>query len=298
MKYHVGEKELEFGSELGELRDCNNLLGNPEALRARMAEDGYLLVRGLHPRERVMAARRTILEFMRDQGNQLMPGTDLMDAVINPEGKPARLMGNKAITHQPSVLAVLEGEPVTQFFAQYLGEPVITFDYKWLREVGRSGFTGAHFDNVYMGRGSRRLHTCWTPFGDIPIEQGTLAICVGSHKLPSFARMRDTYGQMDVDRDRVDGWFTNDPLEITQKFGGQWCTANMQAGDVIIITMFTLHGSTNNTTNRWRLSCDTRFQPAAEPADERWVGENPKAHYAWHNGPTKTMSTARAEWGI
>jgi ectoine hydroxylase-related dioxygenase (phytanoyl-CoA dioxygenase family) len=121
---------------------------------------------------------------------------------------------------------------------------------------------------------------------------------VGSHNLPGFAKMRETYGQMDVDRDRVTGWFTNDPLEITQKFGGQWQTANMRAGDVIIITMFTLHGSTNNTTNRWRLSCDTRFQPAADPADERWVGENPKAHYAWHSGETKPMDVARAEWGV
>ena len=27
-----------------------------------------------------------------------------------------------------------------------------------------------------MGRGSRRLTTCWIPFGDIPIEQGTLLV--------------------------------------------------------------------------------------------------------------------------
>jgi len=298
MKYAVGEGQLEFGTELGELRDCNGLLGDAAALRARMAEDGYLLVRGLHPRERVLTARRAILEFMQKQGNRIQAGTDLMEAEINPDGKPVRLMGNKAITHDPRILAVLEGDPVTQFLARYFGEPVITFDYKWLREVGRTGFTGAHFDNVYMGRGSKRLLTCWTPFGDIPIEQGTLAICVGSHNLPGFAKMRETYGQMDVDRDRVTGWFTNDPLEITKKFGGQWQTANMCAGDVIIITMFTLHGSTNNTTNRWRLSCDTRFQPAADPADERWVGENPKAHYAWHSGETKPMEVARAEWGV
>ncbi|MDA0578468.1 MAG: phytanoyl-CoA dioxygenase family protein, partial [Verrucomicrobia bacterium] len=178
------------------------------------------------------------------------------------------------------------------------GEPVITFDYKWLREVGQTGYTGYHFDNVYMSRGSQRLLTCWTPFGDIPISQGTLAVCAGSNHLPGFAKVRDTYGKMDVDRDHVDGWFSNDPLEITKKFGGQWVTADMRAGDVIIITMFTLHGSTNNTTNRWRLSCDTRFQPAADPVDERWVGPKPKAHYAWHTGKIKQMAEARAEWGV
>ena len=64
--------------------------------------------------------------------------------------------------------------------------------------------------------------------------------------------------------------------------------------------MFTMHGSTNNTTDRWRLSCDTRFHPAADPVDERWIGEHPKAHYAWHSDPTKMkpMQKARAEWGV
>ena len=298
MKVEVGERTLEFGGELGELRDCNALLNDRDALQARMAEDGYLLVRGLQPREAVLEARRAIFEYMRDHGDQLQPGTELMDGVINPDAAPTRLLGNREITHQPPVRAVLESRNIFDFFETCFGERPLTFDYKWLRQVGRSGFTGAHYDNVYMGRGSKRLLTCWTPFGDIPIEQGTLCICAGSHNLDSFARVRDTYGQMDVDRDHVTGWFTNDPLEITEKFGGQWQTTNFEAGDVLIITMHTMHGSTNNTTDRWRLSCDTRFQPASDPVDERWVGENPMAHYAWMKGKTREMADARAEWGI
>jgi hypothetical protein len=42
--------------------------------------------------------------------------------------------------------------------------------------------------------------------------------------------------------------------------------------------MFTMHGSLTNTSNRYRLSCDTRYQRADEPVDERWVGENPPAN--------------------
>jgi hypothetical protein len=298
MRVKIGERDLEFGRELGELRDCNTLLNDTQALRARLAEDGYLLVRGLHPRDKVLAARAAILEFMRANGDAVLPGTDLMDGVINPAARPVRLMGNPAITHDPRVLAVLEGAPIFVFFENFFGEAPRTFDYKWLRQVDAGGFTGAHFDNVYMSRGSTRLLTCWTPLGDIPIEQGTLCICEGSHNLPAFARMRETYGQMDVDRDRVDGWFSNDPMEITRKFGGMWKTAEFRAGDVMIFPMFTLHGSTNNTTARWRLSCDTRFQPAADPVDERWIGAQPKGHYAWYSGATKPMATARAEWGV
>jgi hypothetical protein len=42
--------------------------------------------------------------------------------------------------------------------------------------------------------------------------------------------------------------------------------------------MYTMHASMDNHTNRLRLSTDTRYQLAAEPVDERWIGEDPIAH--------------------
>lgn len=42
--------------------------------------------------------------------------------------------------------------------------------------------------------------------------------------------------------------------------------------------MDTIHGSIDNTTQRIRLSTDTRYQRSDEPADESWVGENPIGH--------------------
>jgi len=299
-KIQVGEQQLEWGTQLVELRDCNDVLEDGDALREQFETDGYLLVRDLHERDAVLAARRKIFEYLRDEGGAIPGETDVMEGVIAPEGKMPKTMGHRPITHTPEVRAVLEGKPIFEFFETFFGETPRTFDYKWLRAVGEGTFTGAHYDVVYMGRGSKRLHTCWTPFGDIPIEQGTLCVCVGSHNLPGFQKVRDTYGKMDVDRDKVQGWFEGDPTKITDKFGGQWATTNFRAGDVLIIGMFTMHMSTTNTTGKWRLSCDTRFQPAADPVDERWVGENPKAHYGWHSDPDNslTMAEAREEWGV
>ena len=45
---------------------------------------------------------------------------------------------------------------------------------------------GAHVDNVYMGRGTSNLLTIWTPFGDNPIEMGSLAVVESSHKMPQM----------------------------------------------------------------------------------------------------------------
>ncbi|MCZ7647739.1 MAG: phytanoyl-CoA dioxygenase family protein [Planctomycetota bacterium] len=294
----MGKRELELGGKyLGNLRDSNELLDNPEALRARMTEDGYLLLRGLQPRENVVAARRVLLENL-SANKQLDPNAPLMDGVIGEGGRGAFMGGAKAVTHTPEFLSVVESPQIMGFFDRFFSEQSLTFDYKWLRAVGKGGYTGAHYDVVYMGRGSARLHTVWTPLADISYEDGPLALLLGSHNLEGFKKLRETYGRMDVDRDKVQGWFSDDPMHLVDTFGGRFATTEFRMGDVLIFGMYTMHGSITNQTGRFRLSCDTRYQPASDPVDERWVGENPIAHYGWHKGETKSMETARKEWGV
>jgi hypothetical protein len=278
IKVRFGPRQVDFpGDHLAELRDANALLDDPSALRQRMAEDGYLYLRELIPRQAVLAARAAIMQHMAEQ-EALVPGRPVLEGAMPRGGKGVPMMGRKHITHSPDVLAVLENPRLFDFFAQYFDEPARTFDYKWLRAVGNEGYTGSHYDVVYMGRGSQRLHTAWIPLGDIAVQQGTLAINVGSNHAPGFETVRQTYGRMDVDRDGTDGWFATDPQQITDNYGGQWATANFQAGDVVIFGMFTMHCSTTNTTDRFRLSCDVRYQPASDPVDERWVDQQPPGH--------------------
>jgi hypothetical protein len=297
MILRMGDTDLEFGGPyLGELRDANGILDDVPALRARMEEDGYLLVRGLHDRDAVIEARRVVLEAL-NEAELLEPGAPLMDGLLK-EGCPGTYFGgNKQVTHSEEVLRVLEGDPIMRFFSQFLEGPALTLDFKWMRVVGPESFTGAHYDVVYMGRGTTNLYTCWTPFSDISLEEGPLGICVGSHR---FERIKQTYGKMDVDRDDVHGWFSNDPKEIVDKYGGQWATTTFEMGDVLIFGMYTMHASFRNQTRKARISTDTRYQLATEPVDERWVGENPIAHYAWGKNPTTrvSMEEARARWGV
>lgn len=298
MKVRFGLRDVTFpGGDLGELRTANQLLGDTPALQARMAEDGYLLLRGLIPREQVLQARRTILEHMQSR-QALTPGLPAMEGVMPRGGRSVPMMGRKGIAHHPQVLAVIEHPALFAFFDAFFGTPSLTFNYKWLRAVGNEQYTGAHFDTVYMGRGSTHLHTVWIPLGDLSIEQGVLAMCRGSHNLASFERLRQTYGRMDVDRDRTEGWFTRDPMEIVEQFGGEWLVSDYRAGDVMIFGMHTMHASTTNLTNRFRLSCDVRYQPAADPADSRWVGADGTGHTALGKEPLRTMEEARREWGV
>lgn len=301
MKVKFCRTEVEYpGQKLGELRDSNDLLGDVTAIRKRIEQDGYLLFRNFIDRETVLSAREAIVRHLDDK-NALVKGPPLLEAVMPRTGKEVRMTGQSEITHHPSSLAVFENGRLFDFFKSYFGEEAVTYDYKWLRAVGNENFTGCHYDVVYMGRGSRNVHTVWIPLGEIPVSQGTLAICEGSHNLESFARLRNTYGGIDVDRDMIsDGWFSSDPYEITEKFGGRWLTTNFNPGDILIFGLYTLHASTTNLTDKFRISCDIRFQPKGEKMDERWEGRNPSGHYAWGKDERKEkpISELRKEWGI
>ena len=295
MELTMGVRTLELGGQyLGELREANRFMGDADALRLRMAEDGYLLIRKLHDPARVRAARQVILANLEANG-QLDRAHPLDEAVIAPGSRGSFLGGAKTITHTPEFLGLVESAELMAFFSDFLGAPALTFNYKWLRCVGHGDFTGAHYDIVYMGRGTQNLYTLWTPLGDVPYHKGPLAILKDSHHIQ---QLRETYGRMDVDRDHVTGSFSNDPLEMIERYGGRWLTSEFEMGDALIFGMYTMHGSLNNTTDQFRISCDTRYQRADEPADERWVGENPIAHYAWMQGETVPMEEARKRWGV
>jgi hypothetical protein len=273
MMVKVGSRELEMGGpHLTELRDSNDLLNDIQALRERMEEDGYLFIRGFHERGQVLEARRSILEKM-DRMGKLDRDTLLEDGVMA-DGSRSIFMGG---TNEdlPELLNVLNGKHVMKFFDRLIGEPSLTYHYKWLRAVGKGDFTGAHYDIIYMGRGTHNVYTVWSPIGDVSYEMGGLAICLGSHR---FEDLKKSYGSKDSDRDGV-GHYTKDPLEITERFGGKWATTSFQAGDVLIFGMFLLHCSLENTTNQYRLSVDARYQSQHEQVDERWSGKKPKGHF-------------------
>jgi len=298
MKIKFGHRMLEFPSQqIGTLEDSNDLIGDYHLLKDRLAEDGYLLLRGFIEREKVLAARQQILEHLEEM-NKLVPGKPILEGVMPQGTSGVDLAGYGSISHHPAVLDVLENPRLFELFSELLEVNVDTYNYKWLRAIGNKEYTGAHYDIVYMGRGSKRLHTVWVPFGDITPDMGTLAICPGSNQISGHEKLKETYGKVDVDRDRIEGWFTRDPLEITEKYGGQWQTAEFGMGDIILFGMYTMHASTTNLTNAYRISCDIRFQPQNEPHDDRWEGKRPKGHSDFKTRPLKSMEEAREEWGI
>ncbi|MEM9514744.1 MAG: phytanoyl-CoA dioxygenase family protein [Actinomycetota bacterium] len=293
MLVEFGSRHVEWpGPELGELRDAPP---DPSDRRIQLADDGYLLVRRLIEPPTVVRARARIAEAL--VAADMVDGTRTAELAIGSTPDPIELLGHRPVTHHPDVLAALESPALFELFSELFDEPATTLDFKWLRPVGTGELTGAHLDAVFMNRGSDRLLTTWIPLGTITPQDGSLAIVPSSHRSEEYQRVRSTYGQMDVDRDNVEGWLTDDPPTVTADFGGRWATSTFEPGDVLVFTMFTMHASTTNTTGRYRLSCDTRFQPAGDPIDERWMGSEPIGHLV-HDEPATSIEHARHAWGI
>ena len=276
---------------LGELRDSSYLVGNGEALRARMQEEGYLFARGFFKREEIMAARKVIVDRLAAEGI-LKPGVDPMEAVINP-GSDSTFRADLTEGNAP-LYHLLYGEQMMGFYGEFFGEPTRHYDFTWLRAMTPGRGTGPHCDVVYMGRGTReKLLTAWVPLGDAPLRLGGLMILEGSHLKQD--RLRH-YLERDVDAYCTNGrhaaeieagkknweWgggLSKDPVSLREKLGGRWLTTDFEAGDLLTFTMHTVHASLDNQSgDRMRFSSDSRYQPASLPADERWVGENPIGH--------------------
>jgi hypothetical protein len=270
--------------KFGGLRASNDLLADPAALRERMQEKGYLLLRGVLDRDAVLAARREILERL-DSIGEIDRSRPLLDAIFSGRSRRAEIDSKsfyKALRTGPALRNVCHDGAVIRFFEAFLGGPVRSFDYIWVRTVRPGGATGCHYDRVYMGRGSQNLYTAWIPMGDVRLEEGALVLLEGSNH---FEELKQTYGALDVDRDREKnpyggGWYSRNPVEVQARYGGRWLTTEFQAGDMLVFTMYTMHCSLDNVSpeKRIRITTDSRYQPAGDPVDERWVGEDPIAH--------------------
>ena len=81
-----GEAEFTFGKDVVELNDSSALISDVQALQDRMARDGYLFLRGFHPRTLVDKAAQRVLDAIAAR-TDLAPGTDARNGICGPGEK-------------------------------------------------------------------------------------------------------------------------------------------------------------------------------------------------------------------
>jgi hypothetical protein len=251
-------------TEYQELRRSNKILDDPDALHARLGEDGYLFIKKLHDPVKLLELRRQMLTAMQ-VGGWIKEGTDPLDGFAEPgvqctEGdigytevyhEMYKLQLFHESAHWPEVLSVME---------RIRGRPTIPQPEK----VARLWFpnytehtTPVHQDFVHF-QGSIFNLTCWTPVGDCPRELGGLAVLKGSHKVN---RVLDHHFSLGA------GSLMVDPAK--HGLYQDWRTTDYEIGDSLIFPALTIHKALpNESEDRLRISLDNRYQAIEDPMAE------------------------------
>jgi hypothetical protein len=254
----------EFKKIEGELIDSSPLLDQPEALRQRAEEDGYLFIKGLLPRDEVLELRRQFLEILDgygwiDRNYDLMEGRIDLEAVAKED--PAAMAQTGSGIHRECYAKVQKLE----LFHSMLHNPALLSLYRTLfqeevfphpRNIARLLLPGPtyrptpqHQDFTHV-QGTPSFWTCWYPVGDCPVELGGLAILRGSHKDGVYKIVHaEGAGQKE---------------SLICETERQWLGGPIEAGDILTFNSQTVHrGMENKQPGRVRLSCDMRYQHAS-----------------------------------
>lgn len=263
-------------SLLGELQETK--FGDD--LKSSFDDNGYLFIRQALARESVEIARRFVLQQLAE--------VDEIDIAIDKAVATGRSRRKelypdlglfwKRISEAQALRQCVHAESLHDMFAQLFQEPVKPFDFVWLRAFIQGRGSPLHIDHPYMNRGTRRVVSCWIPLGAVAIDGGPLFLIENSHRI---RELRDEFEGHDVDlHTNKPGYISTHPIDFAQHYGLQLLSSAFEPGDVLVFNHFIAHASFDNgdRSGRVRLSCDTRWQPAGEPMDERFRGPSPGAH--------------------
>lgn len=238
--------------EVTALFDSTPLLGDPEALRARAEEDGYLWLRGVHSLQAIEALRHRVLAASERYG-WLAPDTDPHDAIARPgiEGlafdDPQWIALQVEVYPSAELGAIRACSAVLETLRALLRSEVAPQQGDICRLLFPNAphrATAAHQDGAFVGT-ERECWTVWSPLGDCPIALGPLAILPGSHRAGLVAHATGAHAVLGATDVPQQGWVASD----------------LRAGDALMFHQLTLHAALPNLSpDRLRISVDCRYR--------------------------------------
>ena len=262
---------------VGELTDSTDLLAAPDALRERIEQDGYLLLRGAVDPQRIQAARGEVFTRLEEVGEIRAPSIAGIATGTSQRRAQEGDLGAfwRSVSQGSALRTATHGAELYDIMARVLGQPAQPHDYLFLRPARVGLSTRLHFDFPFFARHSPQIYTAWLALGEIPRRDGTLMVVEGSNR---FDDLIGVVKQIDYDsQDSPTVQVMEDTVDFVQSRGSRLLTTDFAPGDVVIFDMFTMHGTFDNHSpdGRVRLSCDVRWQPACDPLDPRYAGSEP-----------------------
>jgi phytanoyl-CoA hydroxylase len=171
-----------------------------EELRRRYDEDGYVLLKGLLPREDVLNAREEYFNMLAPSG-VLKPGTNPINGIFDPEknkddypgigagatsgnGKPGGLTAEKFVD------LALDAHYADWYKEKFCKHPALKDMIAKISGWGDNTLgvrrsllrnntpgnkaIGVHYDQIFLRHGEPTSFTAWVPIGDITLAGGGL----------------------------------------------------------------------------------------------------------------------------
>ncbi|MBB73536.1 MAG: hypothetical protein CMJ75_03365 [Planctomycetaceae bacterium] len=256
------------------------------ALQRQVNENGYALLRGVLDREQIIAARKEVFSRLGEVGEISGPVESGIGTGISCRREIAGDLNAfwRDVSTGEALRAVTHGPQLCELLGRFFGEDARPHDLVYLRPMSVGRATRLHYDFPFFAGYSKRIYTAWIPLGEIDQSEGPLLIIENSHEFLDWIEpirnhdYQSEHANEVVQRAAYEQPNSVDPVTLAEQRGVRLLSADFQPGDLVVFSGFVLHGSLDNcsTIGRVRLSCDVRFQPAADStADQRYFGTDP-----------------------
>tara|TARA_B100000519_G_C14212354_1_gene423264 strand:+ start:210 stop:1127 length:918 start_codon:yes stop_codon:yes gene_type:complete len=246
-------------------------------LQVRFASEQYLYLKKVFSRDEIDAVRSEVFTRLHAVGEIESAGPEGIFTGESRRGEVPEGLGEfwRSVSQGPALRKISHGTQITKLISQLFAEPYVAHDYLFLRPAVPGRSTHLHYDHPFFARGSEKIVTAWTAYGDIPVDEGPLLVVDQSYEFTDLVEATKNVDYESNETPLVQ--IMQDPSELARTRGVKLKTADFEAGDVILFSMTLLHGSLDNRSERGRvrLSSDVRWQPSIDPVDPRYVGDNP-----------------------
>lgn len=233
--------------------DSAHLLGEPEALRARIAEQGYLFFGKLLDAPlldplRAWVRQRCVAHgwVQPDPANGPEFAAQVGATMAGAGYDDPRWVGlQRELSRAPEFVALADGEPLAGLMETLCEGPATraTVNFCWLKLPGQPEHTTLPHQDLFYLHQCPLMWTVWVPLVDTPLSLGPLGVVPGSGREGVLPHVSPAVG-MQVPRDT------------------EWATAGVTVGDVVVFGALTVHCAWSNvTSDRVRASFDLRYQP-------------------------------------
>ena len=232
--------------------DATSLLEEPELLRARAEESGYLYFADLIPAYRIDPVRAFESGLSAEYGwtnpnPENRPFQNVRQgACFDGHGwdDPRFIQLQRQVCTHPEFRGLVLDERIMRVLEIVYGEAaaVATMNQCWVKLPGDPEHTTLPHQDTFYLPACPQMWSVWIPLVDTPLEVGPLAVVPGSHK--QIWRHTDHLHGIDVPRDVV------------------WATGPVHPGDIVAYGAATVHCVWSNVSkSNVRVALDVRYEP-------------------------------------